>query len=209
MQTLRSLQAISLQQKWVKRCSGNFISIHHLVHLILKYPFSFSCPGHPYPSPENNQTLQGMLILKSVKDTLSKDQYWPLGWLVLPSGWVGLHQQSGLHPRPLESLLVWLLWLLGQLTRPEFTIWASAYSAWTNLTVVSGLKVIIKSFWMREWGLRDIADSVEYFFSILPGFQQWLQSGPPEFPYPAPDAKDYEKGFCRGINLAWSTSPVG
>ena len=118
---------ISLRKKMVKRCSGNFIWMHFFFHLILNIhsPYLLVLGIHILLL-KTIKRCKECFFSKVLKPSSSKDQYWPLGWLVLPSGWVGWHQQSGLHPWPPESPLVWLLWLLGQLTQPEFTIWASA-----------------------------------------------------------------------------------
>ena len=174
-----------------------------------QYPFSLSaCPGHPYPSPENNQTLQGMLLLKSVKTIFIQRPVLAAG-LTCVTFWLGWLTSTVWS----SSLTSWVSSCLASLTSWSVdTTWihnmSVCLSARINLTVVS---VRVESnYWIflnERMGIER--HSVECFFSILPGFQQWLQSERLEFPYPAPEEKDYEKGFCKGISLAWSRSPVG
>ena len=115
VQTLRTLQAIIVCNKnwwtvgqWIL-CECIFCSTWFSISILLFLSWASI----------SWKRSNGMLLLKSVEDIFI--QRLVLGWLVLSSGWVGSHQQSGLHSWPLQSLLV-CLWLLGLLIRPEFTM---------------------------------------------------------------------------------------
>ena len=171
--------------------------MHFLFHLILNI-------HSPFP-------VLGIHILKTIKWNASSQKCWRylhpktsirltcvifwLGWFT-SAVWSSLLTSSVSSCLPLTSWSVDTTWIHNELL----------FSAWINrLRFESNYW----NFLNERMRIRIEKHSVEYFFSILPGFQQWLQSERLEIPYPSPEAKAYEIEFCKGNSLAWSRSPAG